>query len=74
MPPPGERPGCEATLVTVELEGSAEAAAKLKTVDGVLEVAPETASRVRVVFDPTHVAEADLRSRWIALGGRPNPR
>ncbi|HEY4118188.1 MAG TPA: peptide-methionine (R)-S-oxide reductase MsrB [Byssovorax sp.] len=70
MPPPGERPGCEATLVTLELVGGAAAAEKLRSLDGVLEVSPEPASRVRVVFDPTRVAEADLRSRWVALGGR----
>jgi peptide methionine sulfoxide reductase msrA/msrB len=71
MPPPGERPGCEATLETTELEGGPEAAARLRDVAGVLEVQPEAPGlRVRVVFDPSRIARADLMDRWASLGGR----
>jgi peptide methionine sulfoxide reductase msrA/msrB len=77
MPPPGERPGCEATLETAELEGGPAAAASIRGVAGVLEVQPEASgapARVRVVFDPSRIAHADLVSRWVALGGRGEAR
>jgi peptide methionine sulfoxide reductase msrA/msrB len=71
MPEPGERPGCEATLETVMLEGGPDAAVSLRDVVGVLEVQPEAPSpRVRVVFDPKRIAYADLMDRWVSLGGR----
>jgi peptide methionine sulfoxide reductase msrA/msrB len=75
MPPPGERPGCEATLQTADLEGGPEAAASLRRVDGVLEVEQEArGARVRVTFDPTRIAYAALVEQWVKLGGRRNAR
>jgi peptide methionine sulfoxide reductase msrA/msrB len=75
MPPPGERPGCESTLETAELEGGPEAAASLRNVAGVLEVQPEApGARVRVIFDPKRIAYADLMDRWVSLGGRRSAR
>jgi peptide methionine sulfoxide reductase msrA/msrB len=71
MPPPGEKPGCEATLQTAELEGGPEATASLRNVAGVLEVQPESPSpHVRVVFDPSRISYVDLVNRWASLGGR----
>jgi peptide methionine sulfoxide reductase msrA/msrB len=58
-PPPGERPGCEATLDTALFTGGPGTAAALRGVPGVLEVDTE-ADKLRVVFDPKRVARADL--------------
>jgi peptide methionine sulfoxide reductase msrA/msrB len=75
MPPPGERPGCEATLATVVLEGGADAVSALRGVDGVLEVERDARdAHVRVVFDPARIAQADLLARWASLGGRLSQR
>jgi peptide methionine sulfoxide reductase msrA/msrB len=68
-PKPGEAPGCEATLETAVLRGSAAAASSLRDVAGVLEVEPERQETVRVVFDPKRIAYADLLARWVSLGG-----
>jgi len=71
MPPPGERPGCEATLQTAELEGSPEAARSLRDVAGVLDVQHDAASaRFHVVFDPSRIGYGELVERWAGLGGR----
>ncbi len=58
-PPPGEAPGCEATLDTALFTGGAKTAAALREVPGVLEVDAE-ADQLRVVFDPKRVARTDL--------------
>jgi peptide methionine sulfoxide reductase msrA/msrB len=58
-PPPGEAPGCEATLDTALFTGGAKTAAALRAVPGVLEVDSE-ADQLRVVFDPKRVARTDL--------------
>jgi peptide methionine sulfoxide reductase msrA/msrB len=77
MPPPGEKPGCEATMETAVLEGAPElkgargAAASLREVPGVLEAEPEPpGARVRVVYDAKKIALPDLMDRWVALGGK----
>ena len=75
-PPPGERPGCEATLDTALLAGGQAALAALRSVPGVLEVQAGMVGdvdAVRVVFDPKQIAYGDLLGRWApieAAGGR----
>jgi peptide methionine sulfoxide reductase msrA/msrB len=69
VPKPGEAPGCEATLEMAVLRGGPKAAASLRDVAGVLEVEPERADTVRVVFDPKQLPRADLMHKWVALGG-----
>ena len=69
MPKLGETPGCEATLETAVLRGSATAASSLRDVAGILEVESEQKDTVRVVFDPKRIAHADLVARWVSLGG-----
>jgi peptide methionine sulfoxide reductase msrA/msrB len=58
-PPPGEAPGCEATLDTALFTGGPKTAAALRGVPGVLEVDSD-ADQLRVVFDPKRVARTDL--------------
>jgi peptide methionine sulfoxide reductase msrA/msrB len=75
-PPPGERPGCEATLDTALLAGGRAAQAALREVPGVLEVEAGMVGdtdAVRVVFDPKQIAYGDLLAKWAPLdagGGR----
>jgi peptide methionine sulfoxide reductase msrA/msrB len=69
-PPPGERPGCEATLDTALLGGGREAVDALRALPGVVEVEAGTLQRaaaVRVVFDPKHITFADLLGTWASL-------
>jgi peptide methionine sulfoxide reductase msrA/msrB len=69
-PPPGERPGCEATLDTALLGGGRKAQDVLQRVPGVLAVEVGTVANkdaVRVVFDPKQIAYGDLLSRWAPL-------
>ena len=68
-PKPGEAPGCEATLETAVLRGSAKVASSLRDVAGVLEVEPDRRETVRVVFDPKRITHAELVARWVSLGG-----
>jgi peptide methionine sulfoxide reductase msrA/msrB len=70
VPPPGERPGCEATLDTALLGGGAATKKALAGIPGVLEVEPGTADRaraLRVVFDPKRIAYVDLLDRWATI-------
>jgi len=73
-PEPGEQPGCEATLETAVLKGTAKAASSLRSVVGVLEVEPAPSETVRVVFDPKRIAYADLMDTWVSLGGTAGAR
>ena len=71
-PPPGERPGCEATLDTALLGGGQKARDALRAVHGVLEVeagSVDHADAVRVVFDPKQIAYADLLATWEPIEG-----
>jgi peptide methionine sulfoxide reductase msrA/msrB len=72
VPPPGERPGCEATLDTALLGGGPATKQGLASLPGVLEVeagAADRASVLRVVFDPKKIAYVDLLDRWAAIRG-----
>ncbi|MGH7271636.1 MAG: peptide-methionine (R)-S-oxide reductase MsrB, partial [Polyangiaceae bacterium] len=72
-PPPGERPGCAATLDTAILSGSASERDGLRALVGVLEVEAGHAAgstALRVVFDPKQIAYPDLLDRWAALEGQ----
>jgi peptide methionine sulfoxide reductase msrA/msrB len=66
-PPPGERPGCEATLDTALLAGGAATQAALRGLHGVLETqtgAVGNVPAVRVVYDPKQIDFASLLSQW----------
>jgi peptide methionine sulfoxide reductase msrA/msrB len=66
-PPPGERPGCEATLDTALLAGGAATQAALRSLHGVLETQTGAVGKVpaiRVVFDPKQIDFASLLSQW----------
>jgi peptide methionine sulfoxide reductase msrA/msrB len=68
-PPPGERPGCEATLDTALLTGGAATQAALRGLRGVLETQTGAVGKVpavRVVFDPKQIDFAALLSQWAA--------
>jgi peptide methionine sulfoxide reductase msrA/msrB len=68
-PPPGERPGCEATLDTALLTGGPPTLAALRGLHGVLETqtgAVGKVAAVRVVFDPKQIDYASLLSQWAA--------
>jgi peptide methionine sulfoxide reductase msrA/msrB len=70
-PPPGERPGCEATLDTALLGGGATTLATLKQLPGVLKADVGTVNKVetvRVVFDPKEVDYASLLAKWSSEG------
>jgi peptide methionine sulfoxide reductase msrA/msrB len=69
-PPPGERPGCEATLDTALLAGGPAAESALRSVPGVLEVEAGTvdhAQALRVVFDPKQIGYGDLLGKWAPI-------
>ena len=69
-PPPGERPGCEATLDTALLGGGRKAQDALKSLPGVLEVEAGQVQHVetlRIVFDPKQMAYSDLLTKWAPL-------
>ncbi len=69
-PPPGERPGCEATLDTALLGGDPAAEAALRAVPGVLEVEAGTvdnAQALRIVFDPKQIGYGDLLKKWAPI-------
>jgi peptide methionine sulfoxide reductase msrA/msrB len=67
VPPPGERPGCEATLDTALLAGGAATQAALRGLPGVLETETGAVGKVktvRVVFDPKQIDFASLLAKW----------
>jgi peptide methionine sulfoxide reductase msrA/msrB len=69
-PPPGERPGCEATLDTALLGGGPAAQSALRAVPGVLEVETGTvdnAQALRIVFDPKQIGYGDLLKKWAPI-------
>jgi peptide methionine sulfoxide reductase msrA/msrB len=71
-PPPGERPGCEATLDTALLGGGRSTEEALRGLPGVLEVETgkmQSTPVVRVTFDPKQVAYADLLRAWAPVSG-----
>jgi methionine-R-sulfoxide reductase len=71
-PPPGERPGCEATLDTALLGGGQSTEEALRTVPGVLEVEAgkmQSTPVVRVTFDPKQVGFEDLLRAWAPVSG-----
>jgi peptide methionine sulfoxide reductase msrA/msrB len=69
LPPPGERPGCEATLDTAILAGDASTLAALRAAPGVLEAdlgSVGDVRAVRVVFDPKTADYAHVLTAWSA--------
>jgi peptide methionine sulfoxide reductase msrA/msrB len=69
-PPPGERPGCESTLDTAFLSGTAAEKSDLESVDGVLEVQLGKSGgtpTARIVFDPKKITYGDLLAKWAAI-------
>ena len=73
-PPPGQRPGCEATLETVAVTGGAASKAALAAIQGVLEVEDDAApGRLRVVFDPKQIAKDALVERAAKLAPAEKP-
>ncbi len=74
VPPPGERPGCEATLDTAILAGGAEALSALRDLTGILEAEAHAVAgtpAVRVVFDPKTIDYEALLDRWSHLASGP---
>jgi peptide methionine sulfoxide reductase msrA/msrB len=73
VPPPGERPGCNATLATaIFAVSSASHVDRLAKTAGVLSVTPgyEGAQRaVEVTFDPAQITYPDLLAAWAASDG-----
>jgi peptide methionine sulfoxide reductase msrA/msrB len=69
-PPPGERPGCEATLGSAVIPGGAKEREALLQVPGVLQadVVPGKLSTVRVTYDPKRVTETALSA---AIAAKP---
>ena len=66
-PPPGEQPGCAATLDTALLAGGRKTRDALSSLPGVLEVVWGTVAHseaVRVVFDPKQIAYGELIEKW----------
>ena len=66
LPPPGETPGCHATL-EVAVFGRASGDDRVQRPDGVLEVADGIEGKepsVRVTFDPSKVKYADVVAAW----------
>jgi peptide methionine sulfoxide reductase msrA/msrB len=66
LPPPGETPGCHATL-EVAVFGRAPGDDRVQRPEGVLEVAPGLENdhpSVRVTFDPSKLKYADVVTAW----------
>jgi peptide methionine sulfoxide reductase msrA/msrB len=59
-PPPGERPGCEQTLDTIDVAGGHAAKALLAAMRGVLSVDELASGKLSVVFDPKLVTGDEL--------------
>jgi peptide methionine sulfoxide reductase msrA/msrB len=69
LPPPGERPGCEATLDTAVLAGDPATLAALRATPGILEAdlgSVGDVKAVRVVFDPKTADFARVLTAWSA--------
>jgi peptide methionine sulfoxide reductase msrA/msrB len=72
VPPPGERPGCNATLATAIFAVAASRVDRFAKTTGVLSVTPgyEGAQRaVEVTFDPAQVTYPDLLAAWAESEG-----
>ena len=71
VPPPGERPGCEATLDTVTVPGDGATRAALAALPGVLGVEDDARKdSLRVVFDPKQIGRDALVERAGKLAHR----